>query len=140
MSMKSPFRLVIGPVAGAGQRVVSTFNSHTYVWAGVFLGIFYWLVESALHLIFFEEVSFISQLITTDGHELWKRILIVVLLTFFGLYAQHGINVRQRTEQALKTSEEMYRTLIREALNPIFVFDSWGRFLDFNQSAAQPLM
>ena len=134
MSMKSPFRLVIGPVAGAGQRVVSTFSSHTYVWAGVFLGIFYWLVESALHLIFFEEVSFISQLITTDGHELWKRILIVVLLTFFGLYAQHGINVRRRTEQALKTSEEMYRTLIREALNPIFVFDSWGRFLDFNQS------
>ncbi len=28
----------------------------------------------------------------------------------------------------------MYRTLIQEALNPIFVFDSWGRFLDFNQS------
>ncbi len=96
MPSESTFRLVVGSVAAAGQRVVSSFHSHTYIWAGVFFGIFYWLVESALHIIFFEEESFIAQLITTDGHELWKRILIVVLLTFFGLYAQHGINVRQR--------------------------------------------
>jgi len=134
MPTRSSFRLAIGPVADAGRRVFSTFSTHTYAWAGVFLGTFYWIVESALHLVFFEEGTFVTHLLTTDGHELWKRILIVVLLTFFGLYAQHGINVRRRTEQALKKSEEMHRALIQEALNPIFVFDSWGRFLDFNQS------
>jgi len=134
MPSESTFRRVVGSVAAAGQRVVSTFHSHTYILAGVVFGIIYWLVESTLHVVLLKEGSFVAQLITTDGHELWKRILIVILLTFFGLYAQHGINVRQRTEKALKTSERMHRTLIHEALNPIFIFDAWGRFLDFNQS------
>ena len=134
MPLNSRLRSVIVLVADAGQRVVHNLKSNTYAWAGVLLGLIYWLVESALHVIFFEQVSYVSQIITTDGHELWKRILFVILLTIFGLYAQHGINVRRRTEQALKTSEEMYRTLISEALNPIFVFDVWGRFLDFNQA------
>ena len=120
------------PVPRTG--LTSTFFSHTYVWVGVLLGLAFWPLESTIHVIVFEEDSFVSQLFTLDPHELWKRILIFVLLTFFGIYAQHGINVRRRSEEAVRISEKKYRTLIQEALNPIFVFDSTGRFLDFNQS------
>ena len=108
--------------------------AHTYVWVGILFGVFFWLIESTLHVLFFSEDSFASQLFTMDNHELWKRALIVVLLTLFGCYAQRGINVRRRSEEALRISESKYRMLIQEALNPIFVFDSNGRFLDFNQS------
>ena len=118
----------------AAQRILATFSTHTYVWVGVLLGVSYWAIESGLHAFVFEEGAFASQLFTTDGHELWKRLLIVALLALFGSYAQHGINAQRRIEAALKKSEAMYRTLIHEALNPIFVFDSGGRFVDFNQA------
>ena len=101
------------------------------------LAIVNWFAESALHVWVFDEGTFRSQIFTTDPHEIWMRLVAGSLLIFFGLYAQHGINVRRRTERALITSERKYRTLIEEALNPVFVFDSEGRFLDVNEAALQ---
>ncbi len=134
MSSNSTVRAVrAGPSAVAG-RVVSALMPYTYVWAGVVFGALFWPLESLIHILVFEEESFVTQLLTLDPHELWKRVLIFVLMTAFGGYAQHGINVRRRSEQAVRVSEKKYRTLIQEALNPIFVFDSYGHFVDFNQS------
>ena len=135
MAPESLIRDPNASAAGAVARRVPTIFSHTYIWAGVLLGAFFWPLESSIHVLFFEEGTFVSQLFTLDPHELWKRILIFVLLTAFGAYAQLGINVRRRSEQAVRVSEKKYRTLIEEALNPIFVFDSRGNFVDFNQSA-----
>ena len=134
MAEISSSRRTNGTIAGLGNRITSAITSNTYIWAAVLLGILFWPIESILHVFLFEGDSFDSQLFTLDPHELWKRILIFVLLTFFGTYAQHGINVRRRSEEAVRISEKKYRTLIQEALNPIFVFDSQGHFLDFNQS------
>jgi len=134
MSVWYSFRHGVGPAVQSGRRLFSTFSKHTYVWVGVFLGALFWPLESFIHILFFEEESFSSQVFTLDPHELWKRILIFFLLALFGCYAQRGINVQRRSEQALRVSEKKYRTLIQEALNPIFVFDSKGQFLDFNQS------
>ncbi len=120
--------------SGAPARRIPTIFSHTYAWAGILLGVLFWPLEGIIHILVFEEDSFVTQLFTLDPHELWKRILIFVLLTLFGAYAQHGINVRRRSEQAVRVSEKKYKTLIEEALNPIFVFDLHGSFLDFNQS------
>ena len=117
-----------------GERLRSSFQAHTYLLAGVAFGALFWPLESLIHVLVFEEESFVSQLLTLDPHELWKRVLIFVLMTAFGASAQRGINVRRRSEQAVRVSEKKYRTLIQEALNPIFVFDARGYFLDFNQS------
>lgn len=137
MSSNSTVRAArTGPTVVAG-RVISALIPNTYVWAGIALGALFWPLESLIHILVFEEESFVSQLLTLDPHELWKRVLIFVLMTAFGAYAQHGINVRRRSEQAVRVSEKKYRTLIQEALNPIFVFDSRGRFLDFNQSTLE---
>ena len=117
-----------------GERLRSFFLAHTYILAGIAFGALFWPLESVIHILAFKEESYVSQLFTLDPHELWKRILIFVLMTSFGAYAQRGINVRRRSEQAVRVSEKKYRTLIQEALNPIFVFDARGYFLDFNQS------
>jgi PAS domain S-box-containing protein len=120
--------------SGADSDPVPAVFSYTYIWVGILFGLLFWPLESVIHVLVFTEDSFISQLLTLDPHELWKRILIFALLSLFGAYAQHGINVRRRSEQAVRVSEKKYRTLIEEALNPIFVFDIHGSFLDFNQS------
>ncbi len=106
-----------------------------YIWIGVGLGAVYWVLESLLHVFVFQEGRFLSQLLTLDPHEVWKRFMVVGLLTVFSLYVQRGINVRRRTEEALKASETKYRTLFQEALNPVFLLNEQGGFLECNQAA-----
>ena len=113
------------------------FSANTFVWAGVVFAVINWLAESALHVWVFHEGSFRSQVFTSDPHELWMRLVAGALLIFFGFSVQQGINLRRRTEEALKTSERKYRAVIEEALNPVFVFDAEGRFLDVNEASLQ---
>jgi len=111
------------------------FSKYTYLWAGIVFAVVNWFAESLLHVWIFDEGTFRSQVFTTDTHEIWMRLVAGSLLIFFGFSVQQGINFRRRTEKALITSERKYRTLIEEALNPIFVFDAKGRFLDANEAA-----
>ena len=111
--------------------------TNTYLLAGLTLAMTYWLLESAMHVFIFGEGTFWAQVLTLDPHELSKRLLFSVLVVVFSLYAQHGINVRRRTEAALKTSEEKYRTLIEKALNPVFLLDQRERVQEVNEAALQ---
>ncbi|MBW1865881.1 MAG: PAS domain S-box protein, partial [Deltaproteobacteria bacterium] len=67
--------------------------------------------------------------------EILKRVLVVSLLILFGVLAQQYLNLYQRSENALKESEKKYRTIFEQALNPIFLFDDGGRFVDNNPAA-----
>lgn len=109
--------------------------AYSYVVAAVLLAAAFWVTESMVHVAVFREGDFQSQLFTLDPHEIWKRLLFAAMIIVFGVYAQHGINVRRRTEAALRTSEQKYRTLIEKAMNPVVLFDDSGRFLEFNQAA-----
>jgi PAS domain S-box-containing protein len=115
-------------------RSAPNLFTNTYVFAAILLAAAFWVLESMVHVAVFREGTFHSQLFTLDPHEIWKRLLFAALIILFGVYAQHGINVRRRTEAALRTSEQKYRTLIEKAMNPVVLFDNAGRFLEFNQA------
>jgi PAS domain S-box-containing protein len=99
------------------------------------MAILYWSLESYIHVLFFGGGRFARHLITPDVHEIWKRILVIILLILFGILAQQYFNLRRRSENALKESEKKYRTIFEQALNPIFLFDDKGRFVDNNRAA-----
>src|SRR6185295_14034587 len=46
------------------------------------------------------------------------------------------VSDRARAEQALRESEERYRSLVESALDPIFSIDAEGRFLYVNRAGA----
>ncbi len=117
-----------------GPRPLRRFPANSYFWVGVLFGCLYWVLESIIHVAFFREGTLESQLLSSDPHEVWKRMLVAGLLVLFSLYAQHGINVQRRTEDALSTSEKKYRTLIEKALNPVILFDSAGRIRETNDA------
>ncbi len=116
-----------------------------YVGIGILTAGLYWLLEALAHVYLYcaylfpqyTHGTFLSYLFPADMHEVSKRLLISALIVGFSLYAQHGINVRRRTEEALATSERKYRTLIQEALNPVFVVDTGGRMVEHNLAAQQ---
>lgn len=112
-------------------------SKNRYIWAGFLFAVGNWFAESLLHVVLFDEGSFRSQVFTTDTHEIWMRLVAGGMFVFFGISTQGAFNIRQRTERALARSEQKYRTLIEEALNPVFLFGPSGQFLDVNLAALE---
>lgn len=50
---------------------------------------------------------------------------------------QTGMSERQRAEEALRASEERYRSLVEQAVDGIFLADETGRYLDANSAGLQ---
>ncbi|MGF1523513.1 MAG: PAS domain S-box protein [Leptolyngbyaceae cyanobacterium] len=55
------------------------------------------------------------------------------------LSVTNDITERKAAEEALRESEQRFRTLIEQATDALFVVDPSGRFLDVNQEACQTL-
>lgn len=117
------------------RRITSFSSAGNFIWLGIGTAIFYWILESCIHVFFFGGSRFTEELITPDVHEIWKRVLVVSLLILFGVFAEQYFVLRRRSENALKESERKYRTIFEQALNPIFLFDDRGRFVDNNDAA-----
>ena len=116
------------------QRINTFFPTGKFIWIGIGTAVVYWILESFLHVLFFGGSQFVDELISPDVHEFWKRILVITLLILFGIFAQQYFILRTRSENALKESEEKYRTIFEQSLNPIFLVDEGGNFVDNNQS------
>ena len=75
--------------------------AQSLVWGGLAVCLFYWFLESWIHVVIFREGNLISSIFTPDPHELWKRFLVLSLMIAFSIYAQRSINMRRKTEEAL---------------------------------------
>ncbi len=116
-------------------KQIHASSSYWFIWSGIGFGVIYWVLESFIHVLIFQQGCFICQVLTPDLHEIWKRMLVICLLIAFSIYAQFSTNVRRWTEETLKESEKKYRTLFEDALNPILVFNEQGEIIDHNQAA-----
>ncbi len=108
---------------------------------GIFLSFLYWGLESLLNVFSPEEISFYREIFGPNVSEIWLRLIVLCLFLIFGSHVQFTINKRKEAEQALKKSEEKYRTIlesIEEGYYEVdfdssfkFVNDSMGDILGF---------
>jgi K+-sensing histidine kinase KdpD len=77
---------------------------------GLGLAVFYWLLESLLHVFIFENRTIFEALtiIKHDPNEFWMRLVIVALLGGFSYLAE---NMRQHEKQARQREEKVNRLL-----------------------------
>jgi len=57
-------------------------------WIGVGFGLFYWILESIRDVIAFQRGTFLSRLLSPDPMAFWTRLLVILILILFSLYAK----------------------------------------------------
>ena len=89
--------------------------SNKFIWLGIGLAGFFWILESFFHAFIFHEGDFIGQLLHSVPNEIWMRSLVVCLVVALGAYAQFSTNMHSQAKEALRKSEELYRTMIENS-------------------------
>jgi PAS domain S-box-containing protein len=97
------------------------------------LALFYSVFDSVLYLLKFD-VDFIQRLLGPDKFEIFSRLTILSLFTFFGAHAQYTINQRKMAETALRESEKRFRSIIETTPDGYFEVDIDGNFTYYNDA------
>jgi hypothetical protein len=64
---------------------------------GIGLAFLYWFAESGIHRLVYAEESF--EVLPSDVNEIWMRLLIIVLIVCFGLFADNRARKIKASEQ-----------------------------------------
>jgi PAS domain S-box-containing protein len=106
---------------------------------GIGLAASYWVLESLFNIFTTQDINFFNQLLGPDINEVWPRIIVFCLFIFFGSHVQYTINNRKKAEQALKISEEKYRSILQSIEEGYYEVDLAGNLTFFNESVAKML-
>jgi PAS domain S-box-containing protein len=106
---------------------------------GIFLAFLYWGLESFLSVFSPEEVNFYRQIFGPNVSETWMRLIVLCLFLIFGSHVQFTINKRKEAEEALKESEEKYRTILESMEEGYYEVDFDGKFTFVNDSMSNIL-
>ena len=104
---------------------------------GIGLAASYWVLESILNIFTSHDVNFFNQLLGPDINEIWARLIVFCLFLFFGSHVQYTINNRKKAEEALKESEEKYRSILESIEEGYYEVDLSGNFTFFNDSTCR---
>jgi len=118
----------------------SVISAQSFVWIGVGLALLYWLLESLMHITVFGEGHFLEHVFTPDVHEIWKRLLVTVLIILFSIYAQRSINIRRRTEKVIAEREKDLYQILENNPAGIMLVDAASRKVSWANSNAIKLI
>ncbi len=112
------------------DKFLAKIHNHLVGTGIFFIGLF-WLIESILHC-YFVGGHFLANTLYPDGHELWMRFVVVVLLSLFILYGKNAIDHVRQFESDLAVREKETQQILAE-LHQIFRTASVGmRLIDRN--------
>ena len=121
-------------------RLKSMAPMQSFVWIGICLSLLWWFLESLIHIILFGESDLLSQILTPDPHEIWKRLFVSCLIILFSLYAQYSINIRRRTEAALADREQELSLMLENSPAGIILVDAESRKISWANTNALNLL
>ncbi|MEN8754193.1 MAG: PAS domain S-box protein [Desulfobacterales bacterium] len=122
------------------RRLNSIVSTQNFIWMGIGVGLLYWFLESLMHITVFGQGHFLEHVLTPDVHEIWKRLLVAVLIILFSIYAQRSINIRRRTEMALADREKELSRILENNPAGIMLVDADSRKVSWANSNAIKLI
>ena len=125
-------------MTGLGNRFHERWWANNIFYVGVALGIFYWGLESAMHVYIFDEGTLTQQVLGPDAHEIWMRLMVEGLLVGFSFCCQAIINARERVESALIRREKEATDILENNPAAIMLVDAETRRISWvNSNAVQ---
>ncbi|MGD8342239.1 MAG: HD domain-containing phosphohydrolase [Desulfobacterales bacterium] len=122
------------------KRISNRVDMADYmVLTAIFLGALYWALESLLNVFSPEEISFYQEIFGPNISDVWPRLIVFCLFLMFGSHVQFTINERNRALEALKESEEKYRTILENIEEGYYEIDFEGFFIFGNDSLGKIL-
>ena len=98
-----------------------------FVWIGVGLAGLFWIIESCVHVFIFHDADFIQQMLTLHPHEVWMRLIAVVMFIMFGIFAQFMMARVKQAEETTRLSHAELDQVFNTAADGMRVIDR-----DFN--------
>jgi len=102
------------------------------VLTGIGVACFYWVCESFMYFFLEPEANFIQYLLGPDTFQIWTRVLVLCLFALFGSHVQYTFGKRKAADDALRQSEEKYRTIIESIEEGYFETDLEGNLTFFS--------
>jgi PAS domain S-box-containing protein len=99
---------------------------------GIGLAGFYWVCESFMYFFLEPEANFIQHVLGPDMFQTWTRLLVLCLFLIFGSHVQYTVNKRKAADDALRESEEKYRTILESIEEGCFETDIHGNLTFFS--------
>jgi len=99
---------------------------------GICLAGFYWVCESFMYFFLEPEANFIQHVLGPDMFQTWTRLLVLCLFLIFGSHVQYTVNKRRAADDALRESEERYRTILESIEEGCFETDMDGNLTFFS--------
>ena len=132
------------PGSGSMNKLKKLFSNRVdmadyMVLTGIFLGALYWALESLLNVFSPEEISFYQEIFGPNISVVWPRLIVFCLFLMFGSHVQFNINERKKALEALKESEEKYRTILESIEEGYYEVDFEGYFIFVNDSLSKIL-
>jgi PAS domain S-box-containing protein len=118
------------------QRRFLTRNdmADSMVLTAIFLAAAYWGLEALINLFSPGEISFYREIFGPNVGGMGLRVIVLCLFLIFGSHVQFTINNRKRAEQALKESEEKYRSILESIEEGYYEVDPDGNFTFVNDA------
>lgn len=116
-----------------------TDMADSMVLTAIVLAITYWGLEALINLFAPGEISFYRDLFGPNVGDMGQRIIALCLFLIFGSHVQFTINQRKRAEQALRESEEKYRSILETIEEGYYEVDLKGRFSFVNDATSRIL-
>jgi len=104
------------------------------VFIGIGLGVIFWILESIIHVLVFQQVDFTQQLYGPEPHEVWMRLTIVGMFIAFGIYSQIIVNSRRQAEEAAKLANTGLTQIFDTAADAMRVVDKEFNVLRVNET------
>ena len=92
------------------------------------LAALFWVGDSALDGVYFENTGYFSELWPDDPKELWMRCLMVIGILLFGMFAQVNLNRQERARQRLSLAG----AVLQHTQDAILVTDAENRIVNVN--------
>lgn len=89
------------------------------IWVGAVFGIIYWILESVRDVLAFHKGTLAERLFYPDLPSIWTRLIIIVMILFYGLYAQSLRSGRAAGDRGFRQSGRII------ASGFIFAFAYW---------------